>query len=154
MRILLPAVCVAWLGADGAGQAVQVPAGRQAADDLPVHTVRVDAIVEARGAAVDSLRPEDFEVREDGRLMTLDEVRFVKVDPADRSDDPQPVDSPASERREARRGHTRLVAIFLDEYHISPGPVAERVRDGLRTLIDQALGPRDLVVVMKPLDSL
>src|SRR5262249_29381526 len=71
----------------------------------------------------------DFELREDGNVFTLDEVRFVRDEP-------------------------RLVAIYLDEYHVSAGEATDRVRSALTQFIDQELGPNDLLVVMKPLDSL
>src|SRR5262249_21712967 len=47
----------------------------------------------------------------------------------------------------------RLVAVFMDEYHVSAG-ASGRVRDALTRFIDEQLEPRDLVVVMKPLDSI
>ena len=102
------------------------PAGAAA----PLHTVHIDAIaVDARGAVVSTLTPRDFELREQGKLLALDEARFVRNDP-------------------------RLVAIYLDEYHITPGASADRARDGLTAFVERDLGPRDLIVVMKPLDSL
>lgn len=98
--------------------------------DSPVHTVRVDAIaVDARGIAVDKLTAKDLELREDGNLVPIEGVEFVRNAP-------------------------RLVAIYLDEYHISPGPGVERAREVIAQFVERELGPRDLLVVMKPLDSL
>ena len=95
-----------------------------------VHTVRIDTIVvDPRGAVVSTLTPPEFQLREDGRLVTIDDAQFVN-------------DSP------------RLIAIYLDEYHITPGASADRAREALTEFIDRGLGPRDLIVVMKPLDSL
>ncbi len=51
------------------------------------------------------------------------------------------------------RDEPRLVAIFLDEYHVGAGATA-RVREATARFVEQDLSPRDLVVVMKPLDSL
>ena len=48
----------------------------------------------------------------------------------------------------------RLVAIYLDEYQITPGASADRARDALTAFVARELHPRDLLVVMKPLDSL
>ena len=93
--------------------------------------MRIDAIaVDAKGAAVGTLTPRDFELREDGQA--------------------------AGARRRALR-HERArgsIAIYLDEYQITPGASADRARDALTAFVDRELGPRDLVVVMKPLDSL
>ncbi|MDR1990359.1 MAG: VWA domain-containing protein [Acidobacteriaceae bacterium] len=48
----------------------------------------------------------------------------------------------------------RVVGIFLDEFHVTPGAAADAVRDALLTFVQHTLGPRDLVAVIKPLDSL
>jgi VWFA-related protein len=58
------------------------------------------------------------------------------------------------ERQAALRDDARLFAIFLDEYHVGSGANSERVRAALTRFVDDDLSPRDLVVVMKPLDSL
>ena len=105
---------------------------RRAAGDAveTVHTVRIDAIaLDPRGTAISTLTPRDFELREDGRLLALDEAQFVTNSP-------------------------RLVAIYLDEYHITPGPGVDRAREALTEFVDRELGPQDLIAVMKPLDSL
>jgi VWFA-related protein len=96
-----------------------------------VHVVRIDAIaVDAKGAAVADLKPADFELREDGVAKPLDGV-------------------------ELRRGTgPRMFAIFLDEYHVGKGAATDRVREALTRFVDEDLQPADLVVVMKPLDSL
>ena len=96
-----------------------------------VHVVHIDAIaVDARGLAVGDLKPTDFDLREDGAAKPLDGV-------------------------ELRRGAgPRLFAIFLDEYHVGKGAATDRVREALTRFVDQDLQPADLLVVMKPLDSL
>src|SRR5437016_4419035 len=56
----------------------------------PVQTVRVDAIVtDARGVIASTLTSRDFELREDGNAVAIDEAQLVKNSP-------------------------RLVAIYLD----------------------------------------
>lgn len=92
--------------------------------------VTIDAFVaDARGHAVDTLKVADFEVREDGEVHAIDDVRFV-------------------------RDQARLFAIYLDEYHVSAGDASARVRSALGAFIDQAIGPEDRIIVLKPLDSL
>jgi VWFA-related protein len=66
----------------------------------------------------------------------------------------EPVQSSADEKAEAAHGGARLFAIFLDEYHVAPGEGVGRAREAVRRFVEQDLGPRDLVVVVKPLDSL
>jgi VWFA-related protein len=98
--------------------------------DPQSRVVTIDVVVsDAKGKSVDTLKASDFELRDDGSLHSLDEVRFVRDD-------------------------ARLFAIYLDEYHVSSGAAAERVRAALTQFIDHDLGPNDQIVVMKPLDSL
>jgi VWFA-related protein len=118
--------------------------------------VRVDAFVaDARGRAIDTLKASDFDLREDGVPQTIDGVRFVRA--AGRAAGPvsaTPVVSDADEQREGLRPGVRLFAIYLDEYHITPGAAADRARASINRFINDELGPHDLLVVMKPLDSL
>jgi VWFA-related protein len=94
------------------------------------HTVTIDAIVsDARGRRLETLKAADFELREDGALRSIDEVRFVKDD-------------------------ARLFAMYLDEYHVAPGAASDRMRRALTSFLDQSVGPNDRVIVLKPLDSL
>jgi len=136
------------LAAGLADQAVPGPS----APDL----VRIDAVVsDPRGRTVDNLRAEDFQILEDGALRAVDSVRFVKADGSYPPGEAiEPVQSGVDEKAEAAHGGTRLFAIFLDEYHVAPGDDAGRAREAVRRFVEQDLGPRDLVVVVKPLDSL
>ena len=122
----------------------------------PDTVVRVDAfVVDARGRPIDTLKPLDFDLREDGVPQTIDAVRFVRADGrAADADGPGSIESDHDEQREAARRGVRLFAIYLDEYHITPGAAADRARAAIARFIDHDLGPRDLLVVMKPLDSL
>src|SRR5262245_14086403 len=97
----------------------------------PTQTVRIDLIAaDSRGRVVDSLKPADFDVRDDGVPQTLESATFVR----------------------ASADSSRLIAIFLDEYHVSAGATA-RVREAIERVIAEQVSPRDLLVVMKPLDS-
>lgn len=126
-----------------------------AAVSSPDTLVRIDAfVVDARDRALNTLKASDFELREDGTLQTIEEVRLVRAEGIAPAGEPAPpIVSDADERREASRPGTRLCAIYLDEYHVSPA-AADRVRDRLLQFVDHDLGPRDLLVVMRPLDSL
>src|SRR5262245_28736962 len=103
-----------------------------APDTPPTQVVRIDVIAaDARGRILDNLKPADFELRDDGVAQPIEDVRFVR---------------PSAEQ-------PRLVAIFLDEYHVSAEATA-RVREATARFIDERLQPNDLLVVMKPLDSI
>jgi VWFA-related protein len=117
--------------------------------------VQLDVIpLDARGHIVEDLTPADFAVREDGSAQPLDSIRLVHAgdgpssalpDPAPRADREQPASLPEG---------TRVFAIFLDEYHVSPGASTERVRVALTRFVDREMGTGDLLVIMKPLDSI
>jgi VWFA-related protein len=118
--------------------------------------VRVDVIAtDARGRFVDGLTTADFSIREDGAEQTVDDVRLVKVRGTAGSDTAQPVRiaSTADERTEAGRENTRVIGIYLDEYFVSPANT-QTVRAALHRFVDEDLGPRDLVAVVRPLESL
>jgi len=99
------------------------PTGTSGISDL----VRIDAIVtDARGRVVETLKPADFELREDSAPQPIAGVQLIH--------------SP------------RLVGIYLDEYFVSAASTAT-VRSTLHRFVDQ-LSPDDRAVVMRPLDSL
>jgi VWFA-related protein len=151
MRVFLAAVLATSLAAVLAG--AQSTTERE--QPVVTHTVRIDAIpLDASGRFVANLGAGDFDLREDGVPQTIDEVRLVSTDAISTGETLPPVGSAADERREAGRAGTRLVAIYLDEYHVSAGASTDRAREALNAFLDRNLDPRDLVVVMKPLDSL
>jgi VWFA-related protein len=127
-----------------------------AADISEPALIRIDAVAsDARGRVVDNLRPEDFEVLEDGVARPVESVRFVRTGgPASDTDPAADILSRADERAAAVQDGVRVFAIFLDEYHVTPGAAADRVREALLRFVNEAAGPRDLLLVIKPLDSL
>jgi VWFA-related protein len=122
---------------------------------LPAPPVHVDAVAEdARGRPVETLRAEDFEVIENGAPRVVTAVQFVKADGALPAGEATPaIETLADEQFQAARAGTRLFAIFLDEYHVGPDAAA-LARARLTEFVERSLGPRDLVLVVKPLDSL
>ncbi|PYR40467.1 MAG: hypothetical protein DMF93_11000 [Acidobacteria bacterium] len=131
--------------------------GEPPADQSPAPSARLVTIdlvaTDARGRTVENLTAADFDLREAGAPLALESVRFVRAVPAARPA-PVPVLTAADERQAAARDAARLFAIFLDEYHVKAGANADRVRDALLQFVDRDLSPDDLIVVMKPLDSL
>ena len=117
--------------------------------------VTVDVIAaDARGGLVDDLKPGDFELREEGAPLTLESVRLVRVSTEPQADAAVLIRTASDERQAAVKEDARLFAIFLDEYHVTRGANTDRVREALIHFLDRDMAPRDLVVVMKPLDSL
>src|SRR3954470_808203 len=107
-----------------------------------------------RGRIVTDLKPSEFELREGTEVLPLESVRLVRVAPPQAGEEPPRIESVEDERTAAGQDEARLFAIFLDEYHVASGVETERVRDTLTRFVERDLSPRDLVVVMKPLDSL
>jgi VWFA-related protein len=117
--------------------------------------VTVDvAVTDARGRAITDLKPSDFELREGSAVLPLEAVRLVRVGAGSPAESRTRIQSATDERLAAGQDEVRLFAIFLDEYHVAAGVETERVRDTLTRLVDRDLSERDLIVVMKPLDSL
>ena len=120
----------------------------------PGHLVHLDLIAtDARGRVVDDLKPAEIELREEGTPQTLESVRFIG-EPGSPDGTPAPIRSVEDERAAATSGDARLFAIFFDEYHVSAGASTDRAREALLRFVDRDLTPGDLVVVMKPLDSI
>ena len=73
------------------------------------HLVQIDvSAVNARGQTVLDLKPGDFQLREEGAAQAVDGVRLV-------------------------RGEPRLVAVFLDEYHVDASATSRVVRTACAT---------------------
>lgn len=125
----------------------------QPGQEAPAATTTLDVVVQdARGRVVDTLGPADFSVTERDGPLVIDAVRFVRATGND-DDVTQPI-APGDDRIAGVGERGRLIAIFMDEFHVAPGPGAERVRNALVHFVNEDLTPADLVVVLKPLDSL
>jgi VWFA-related protein len=120
-----------------------------------VRPVTIDVIVtDARGARVSDLKADDFQLVDEAAPVAVDSAKFVVADGQGASGDRAPqILTAADERAAAGREGARLFAIFIDEYHITDGPGLVRLKTELARFID-SLGPRDLVVLGKPLDSI
>ncbi len=121
------------------------------ADDPPA--VRIDVVVtDAQGRPVQNLTPADFELIENGAPKTPAKIELRTLPAA--GADPAPILGQDDEERAAREPGARVFAFFLDEFHVSPGADSERVRETLTRFVDERLAPRDLAVVLKPLESI
>ncbi len=121
--------------------------------------VRLDVVVtDSRGRIVTDLRRGDFEIFEGDVQRPVEDARFVPaVPPAPASGTTarqslQEIATRRDEQEAAAEDGARLFGIFLDEYHVTSGGGAGRARDELAAFV-RSLGPRDLVAVFRPLDS-
>ena len=133
--------------------ALLLAAGIGSPDAPRLVTVDV-SVTDAHGRALTDLTPSDFELREGDLVLPLESVRLVRVAPESAAEPAARIQSAADERLAAGQDQARLFAIFLDEYHVASGAETDRVRETLTRFVDRDVSTRDLIVVMKPLDSL
>jgi VWFA-related protein len=111
-----------------------VPRGQSPPAPPAIHsqTIHIDVIAsDPRGRVLDNLRAGDFSLVEDGKAQPLDDVRFVR---------------PGADE-------ARVFGLYLDEYHVSADS-APSIRSALSAFVEDGLRPQDVLVVMKPLDSI
>jgi VWFA-related protein len=140
-------------------QASQPPADAPASttSGSSLRTLRFEAIItDAAGAPVSNLDPSQLTV-------VVDEGVKVPVDGLEwRSNIPAPVGpveplapvaNAVDEARAAKDQGVRVIAVYLDEYHVA-AESTERVRAAAQHFLDNRVRPQDLLVVMRPLDHL
>lgn len=112
----------------------------------------LDVVVEdSRGKAVENLGPSDFTVTEQSRPVAVEGVRFVRAVSKGTGVTAVPV-SAAVSASDPRAGS--VMAIYLDEFHVAPGALAEQMRAALISLVTESIEPSDQLIVLKSLDSL
>ncbi len=115
--------------------------------------VRIEAIVTDRhGQPIQGLRVSDFEIRDRGTRLPLQAVEF-HTSPRSSPAAVSPIVTALDEERAARETGTRVFALFLDEFHISPGASAARTVEVVDSFIDEKVHAHDLAAVIRPLDA-
>ena len=137
-----------------AGQAREQPSP-QGVIRITVNLVQVDAVVtDSKGRKVTNLRPEDFEVLEDGRPQTITNFSYISVAaPAGREAPAQPpvvprgVPSvpPVRLRPEQVR---RTIAIVVDDVRLSPESTVY-ARKALKKFVEEDVQSGDLVAILR-----
>ena len=116
-----------------------------------VNYVEVDAVVrDAKGAFVRDLKPEEFQVFEDGvpQAVTAFSLVDIPIVPAERAMfAPQEIEPDVRSNEGGPGG--RLYVLLLDDLHTS-FPRSARVRQAARHFIERNLGANDLVAVIQP----
>ncbi len=149
MRALL-ATTIFGVGAQvGFTQPASQPGSSPAPAVVRLHVVAADA----DGRGVEGLQLSDFSIVDDGAARAIERVEFTRRD-ALAAGEILPIRSREDERAEAVKPGTRVIGVFLDDYHITEGPGAAAARDALVRFVTDGLGPRDLVAILRPLDSL
>ncbi len=152
MRFVLVVAAALVLGA----VVLKTDQARQAPVVTPViPPIIIDVVAQdASGRPIDALQPSDFSIAGPAAALSVEAVRFVRVNgAAATTGDPLPPIASREDEHAAVNELTRLFAIVLDEFHVTPGAPADRVRDALLRFVREDLGTADLLVVAKPLDS-
>ena len=113
--------------------------------------VTLDIVVDETAARRPPLSASDFIVTDDGETLPVESVRLVQPPPETA---PLPTVSSDDDEKRAVSQAGRLVGVYVDEYHLGDDAAFAVARDALAAFLRSSLGPRDLVVVLKPLDSL
>src|SRR5215831_15683389 len=142
-----------------ASQASQSRASQsRASKDEPVRIsvtlVQVDAVVnDSKGRLVTDLKPEDFEIQEDGRPQKITNFSYISTENArsepkttpPRPDKFAPPAPPVALRPEQVK---RTVAVIVDDLGMSFESMAY-TRDALKKFVDQQVEPGDLVAIIR-----
>ncbi|MGH9331313.1 MAG: VWA domain-containing protein, partial [Vicinamibacterales bacterium] len=111
--------------------------------------VRVDVYPTRDGVPVADLTAADFEVVEDGDPQKIETFEHVVVRPAGPQETRAEPDSQRQGNQMAEDPRARVFVIFLDTYHVSVFG-SHSIRRPLIALMDQVIGPDDLVGFMTP----
>jgi len=112
-------------------------------------TLALDVLVDEPGTSR-VLRAADFTVTDGGTPLAVEAVTLVQ--PSTNTAPLPPITTRDDETRVAADA-SRIVAIYIDEYHLRDDAAFSAARAAVAAFV-RRLGPRDLVVVRKPLDSL
>jgi VWFA-related protein len=124
--------------------------------------VQVDAVVtDSKGHQVTDLKPEDFQVFEDGKLQTLTHFSYVRVAPEHKAatelkatKGPKPSlnavpDLPPARLAQIRPEDVRrTIVLMVDDLGLSFESMAN-VRSSLRKFVNQQMQPGDLVAICR-----
>lgn len=137
MRLVLAAAALLLLTA---------PVGAQ----LVPSRITLDVVVDGAGSGA-PLTSADFGVSDSDGPLTIESVQTA---PSGAASEPLPAIVTAEDEQTAAAAARRIVGIFVDEYHIESGEPLAATRQALASFVRRTLGPRDLVIVMRPLDPL
>lgn len=145
----------------------QQPAQQDDNDDvvrITTNLVQLDAVVlDKDGRHVKDLRPEDFEIVEDGRTRPITNFSYVDTSPARTTS--SPVVAAAPRGKEAKRTSKtpappiapavlpkgearRIIVLAFDDFHLS-FETMQYAQKAARKFIEQEMEPGDLMAVVK-----
>lgn len=111
--------------------------------------VRLDAYVSLNGQSLADLKPEDFEVLEDGVPQKIESFQFMRPRPPVSQAARVEPNTIAESRLLAAESDARLFVLFLDIRHVHLEG-SYRAKNPLINLLDRVIGQDDLVGLMTP----
>lgn len=111
--------------------------------------VNVDAYPRRDGRVVEGLTKADFEIKEDGKLQTVEALEFVRVAPYAPEADLRDPNTVEESYRQARDPRNRVFVIYLDLFHTTPVG-SFYAREPLLDFLRRSIGPNDLFGALTP----
>lgn len=120
---------------------------------ITVTLVQVDAVVtDSKGRHVPDLKPEDFELRQDGKLQKIVSLSYISGEPgainrpapAPRNSNDPPLPPVALKLNQVKR----TMALVVDDLGLSFESTAQ-VRSALKKFVDEQMREGDLVAILK-----
>lgn len=111
--------------------------------------VNVDAYPRRDGRVVEGLTKADFEIKEDGKLQTVETLEFVRVAPYTPEADLKDPNTVEESYRLARDPRNRVFVIYLDLFHTTPAG-SYYAREPLLDFLRRSIGPNDLFGALTP----
>jgi VWFA-related protein len=155
LRILLAFVLTTSLPGPIVAQKQQPPKQQEDVVRTDVNLVQIDVVViDKAGRQVTDLKPEDFEVSEDGKKRQLTHFSYIATGSAPTSaSQPKPEEAkkttepvkPAQLKREQVR---RTVALVIDDLGLSYESFGY-ARKALAKFVDEQMQPNDLVAILR-----
>jgi len=152
----LPSIAVLLFLLTPGGHAAPAQQRADAADGT-TRTVTIEVVVtDKQGKPIVDLRPADLTILENGVQQKISDLQMKSrtLPPVGPIAPVAAVATVEDEERAAREPGTRVIALYLDEFHVGAGPHTDRVRAALERFVDDQIRPQDLVAVMKPLEHL
>lgn len=111
--------------------------------------VTVDAYPQKDGRIVEGLTAADFQILEDGKPQTVENIEFVRIEPSLSESARRDPGSPNEMLALVANPHIRVFVALLDQLHVSIQG-AHASRQPLVNALNRLIGPDDVFAVMTP----
>jgi VWFA-related protein len=116
--------------------------------------VQIDVVVtDRKGQIVRGLRPEDFEVLEDGKRQVVTHFKDGRGRPLPVGEDAPVIVTPDDAPAPEDEWQGRYIVLAVDDMHIAPGNLIQ-AKKAFRRFVDEQIGEDDLVALVTTSGSL